>query len=104
MAKLLTYQQIEEMGTERIFQLARDLKPMIGGQRRGHVSEEAPSTIACLCAKAVGEAADSLGGGESPSMVMAELFTSGMLLGYAMAYDQIEQDVALVNAVTGDEG
>ena len=114
MPKLLTYEHIEAMGAERIFALARELHPMIAGAQASAGESDEPSTTARICVQAVGEALASLDGGEGPDedgegkgesmpMVMAALFTSGLRLGYAMAFEEVEQDRALVETLTGGE-
>ena len=103
MPKLLTYDQIEQVGADRILELALELKPMCAGTKVPLGIEATPSATATLCAKVVGEAWDTLGVGASPSLVMAELFTSGLLLGYAMAFEEVDEDRALIERVTGGE-
>lgn len=103
MPKLLTYEQIEEIGAERILELARDLKPMIAKlQPASLVHNDTISSTALLCAQVVGEAMNAVEQGGTVELVIASLFTSGMRLGYALAFDEIEQDQALIKRVTGD--
>jgi len=101
MASLLTDEMLEGIGSERVDGVAHTLAARQGTEG-GRVLDEG---VACRFCEHMAEQFFQLTSCGIPvPSVIAGIAIGSLRLGWGLAYDQIEQDVALVNAVTGDEG
>ena len=99
MASLLMDADLDRIGARRVKAIYEGVFARVGPSPliRGTVAHK-------LCQDTALRFLDVLAEGASLPSAIAAVVMGSLRLGWGLAYDQIEQDVALVNAVTGEEG
>ena len=101
MARVLTDQMLDAIGARQVDRTCREVSAELGS---GHQFRLEGAVAGRLCEDTVRQFFHLLASDIPMPSAAAALVMGSMRLGWALAYDQIEQDVALVNAVTGDGG